>query len=195
MVLSWAKAAPPAASASALPSKRAEIVFFIFFSVGSAWRRCSDAEIGVKFIHVGLQLRVGKAIDDLAVFDNVVPVSDRRGEPEILFDQKDGKPFLLEPRDGMADLLDDNRRKALGRFVQHQKSRAGTQDSGDRQHLLLAARQFGALAVEAFLEIGKQLEDLIQRQTAAAHDRRKQQVLADVEAGENPALLRAKGDP
>src|SRR6266404_7710445 len=140
MVLSWAKAAPPAASASALPSKRAEIVFFIFFSVGPAWRRCSDAEIGVKFIHVGLQLRVGKTIDDLAVFDNVVAVRDRRGEPEILFDQQDRKTFFLEARDGMADLLNDNRRQPFRRLVQHQKPRAGTQDSGDRQHLLLAAR-------------------------------------------------------
>src|SRR5881398_2205045 len=108
----------------------------------------------MKFIHVGLQLRVGKTIDDLAVLDNVVAVRDRRGEPEVLFDQKDGKTFFLEPCDSMADLLDDDRRKALGRLVQHQKPRAGTQDSGDRQHLLLAARQFGALAVEPFLEVG-----------------------------------------
>jgi len=63
-----------------------------------------------------------------------------------------------------ADLLDDDRREALGRLVQHQKPRAGMQDSCDRQHLLLAARQFGALAVEPLLEIGKQFEDLIQRQ-------------------------------
>src|SRR6266404_5529706 len=172
----------PAASASALPSKRAEIVFFIFFSVGSAWRRCSDAEIGVKLIHVALQLRVGKAIDDLAVLDNVVAVGHRGGEPEILFDQKDRKTFLLEPRDGVADLLDDDRRKPLGRLVQHQKPRAGTQDSRDRKHLLLAARQFGALAVEPFLEIGKQFEDLIQRQAARMHDRRQQQIFADIDA-------------
>ena len=95
----------------------------------------------------------------------------------------------------MADLLDDNRRKALGRLIQHQKPRAGAQDSGDRQHLLLAARQFGALAVEPLLEIGKQFEDLIQRQPARAHDRRQQQIFADVEAGENPALLGAKSHP
>src|SRR5260370_4777484 len=159
MVLSWAKAAPPAASASAVPSKRAEIVFFIFLSVGSAWRRCSDAEIGVKFIHVALQLRVGKAIDDLAVFDDVVAVRDGGGEAEILFDQKDREPLFLEPRDGMADLLDDDRRKPLGRLVQHQKPRARTQDSGDRQHLRLAARPFGAPALEPLPQLVQQFED------------------------------------
>src|SRR5258708_13037485 len=170
MVLSCATAPPPAASASALPSKRAEIVFFIFFSVGSAWRRCSDAEIGVKFIHVALQLRVGKAIDDLAVFDDVVAVPDGAGEAEILFDQKDREPLFLKPRDGMADLLDDDRRKPLGRLVQPQKPRPGTQDSGDRQHLLLAARQFGALAVEPLLEIGKPFADFVHPQPPRAPD-------------------------
>ena len=65
---------------------------------------------------------------------------------------------------------------------------------GDRQHLLLAARKFGALAVQAFLQVRKQIENLIERQAAAAHDRRQQQVFAHVEACENAALLGAESD-
>jgi hypothetical protein len=44
------------------------------------------------------------------------------------------------------------------------------------------------------LEIREELEDLRDRQSALAHDRRQQQVLLDVEAREDPALLRAVRD-
>src|SRR6202030_2145148 len=71
---------------------------------------------------------------------------------------------------------------------------AGTQDPSDRQHLLLAARQLGPLAVQALLEIWEQFEDLIERQTAAAHRRRQQQVFANVQACENSAFFRAEGN-
>ena len=48
-----------------------------------------------------------------------------------------------------ADLLDDDRREPLGRLVEQQQLRAGAQDAADRQHLLLAAGQLGALAARA----------------------------------------------
>src|SRR5882757_1939957 len=105
----------------------------------------SDAEIGVELVHVGRQLRIREPVDDLAVFDDVVAVRDRRGEAEVLLDQQDGEPFRLQPRDGMTDLLDNDGCETLGRLVQHQKPRTGAQDSGDRQHLLLAARKLCAL--------------------------------------------------
>ena len=47
------------------------------------------------------------------------------------------------------DLLDDDRREAFGRLVEQQEPRAGAQDAADRQHLLLAAGQLGALAARA----------------------------------------------
>ncbi len=62
-----------------------------------------------------MQLRVREAVDDFAVLDNVVAVRDGRGEPEILLDQKDGETLLLEARDGVADLRDDNRWETFGR--------------------------------------------------------------------------------
>src|SRR5882724_10476862 len=163
MVLSWATAKLPAARLSAAPSS-SDVMILVFMVVPSVdpARSSSDAEICVKLVHIGLQLRIGEAIDDLAMLDDVVAVRHGCGEPEVLLDQKDGEPFILETFDGLADLLDDDRRETFGRLVQHQKSRAGAQDSCDGQHLLLAARQFGALAVQPLLEIGKQLEDLIQ---------------------------------
>jgi len=128
------------------------------------------------------------------MLDDVVTVRHRRGEVEILLNEKDGKALRFEPRDGASDLLNDDWSEPLGRLVEHQKSSAGAQDSCDRQHLLLPARQFCTLAVEPFLKIGKQVEDLIQRQPAAAHDRRQQKIFADVEARENPTLFRTDGE-
>jgi hypothetical protein len=70
----------------------------------------------------------------------------------------------------------------------------GAQDAGDRQHLLLAARQLGALAPQPLLDVGKQLVDLLDRHAAGLHLGRQQEVLLHREAGEDAALLRAIGD-
>src|ERR1700750_1092100 len=114
--MDWAKATLPAESASAVPSSSAEILFFMFVSSFSFsfFSLCSDAEIGVKLVHVGLQFRVRKTVDDLAVLDDVETVGDGGGKAEVLLDQQDRKSFGLQPRDGVADLLDDDGRKALG---------------------------------------------------------------------------------
>src|SRR5713101_7033788 len=77
----------------------------------------SDAEIGVELVHIGRQLRIGETVDDLAVLDDVVAIGNGGGEAEILFDQEDGETLVLEPCDGVADLLDDDRRQTFGRLV------------------------------------------------------------------------------
>src|SRR5687768_6659721 len=110
MVLSCATAALLAANASAVPSNNAETLFFICISVDRL-KTSSDAEIGVKLIHIGLQIRIRETVDYLAVLDDIVPVRDSRREPEVLFDQQDRKSFFLETCDRMADLLDDDRSK------------------------------------------------------------------------------------
>src|SRR5207244_13208901 len=115
-------------------------------------------------------------------------------EAKILLDQQNGEGLRLERADGLADLLDDDRRETLGRLVEQQQPRAGAQNPGDRQHLLLAAGELGALAAQPLLEIGKQAEDRLEGQPARLDLRWQQQVLLDVEAGENAAFLRAKRD-
>ena len=86
------------------------------------------------------------------------------------------KPCCLSDADGPADLLDDDRREALGRLVEQQQPRAGAQDAADRQHLLLAAGKLGALAEQPLLEIGKQLEDLLELSPPGLHLGRQQQI-------------------
>ena len=108
----------------------------------------------------------GHRVDHAAVLHHVVAVGDGGGEAEILLDQQDGEAAALERADHLADALHDHRREALGRLVEQQQVGAGAQDAADRQHLLLAARQLGALAAPALLEVGKQLVDLAEAHAA-----------------------------
>ncbi len=147
-----------------------------------------------ELLPVRLERGVRDHVDHPAVLDHVVAVGHRRGEAEVLFHEQDGEALLAQHADGIADLLHDDRRQALGRLVEQQQLGAGAQDAGDGQHLLLAARQLGALAGRALLQVGKQLVDLVQRQPAALDLRRQHQVLPHVEAGEDAALLGAIGD-
>src|SRR6266849_7107927 len=152
------------------------------------------AEIFVERFELGVQLGVRKLVHDLSVLHDVIAVRDGRGEVKILLDQENGEALRLERADGLADLLDDDRRETLGRLVEQQEPGAGAQDAGDRQHLLLAAGELGALAAQALLEVGKQGENAVELEPARPHLGRQEQVLLDVEAGENAALLRAEGD-
>src|SRR5947209_11388591 len=153
-----------------------------------------DPEVLVQLFEVRVQFRVGEAFDNPAVFHDVITVRHRRGETEILLDQEDGKALLLERANGAADLLDDDRREPFGRLVEQQHTRAGAQDAPDCQHLLLSARELGALAAQPLLEIWKQDEDLLDAQTPGLYLRGQIEVFLNVEAGKDAALLGAERD-
>src|SRR3954469_7193001 len=100
-------------------------------------------------------------MDHFAMFHDVIAIRDRRSEAEILFNQQDSEPLLLKCADGLADLLYDDRCQSFSRLVEQKKPRTRSQDSSDREHLLFAARQLGALArSEALAQIRKQFENL-----------------------------------
>ena len=122
----------------------------------------SDTEIVVELVHVGIELRVGNHVDHAAVVHHVMAVRHGCREAEVLLDEKNGKPLRLELRDRAPDLLDDHRRETLGRLVEQQQARARTQDTADRQHLLLAAGQFCPLAREPLPQVREQLVDLVE---------------------------------
>src|ERR1041385_8161396 len=122
--------------------------------------KCSYAEIFVQLAEIGFELGAGEAFGHAAVLHHIVAVGHRRGEAKVLLDQEDREALLLQRTDGLADLLDDDGGEPLGRLVEQEKPRPGAQDPANRQHLLLAARQLGALAgPEPLLEIGEQFEN------------------------------------
>src|SRR6266581_2644503 len=71
------------------------------------------AEIFVERSELGVQLGVRELVNDLSVLHDVIAVRDGRGEVKILLDQENGEALRLERADGLADLLDDDRRETL----------------------------------------------------------------------------------
>src|SRR3989304_9784389 len=106
----------------------------------------SHSEIVVQFFDIGIQFGVGELVDDTPMLHDVIAIRDGRGEAEILFHQQNGEALLFQGADGLADLLDDDGSKTLGRLVEQQQARTGAQNAADRQHLLLAPRPFRAPA-------------------------------------------------
>src|SRR5258705_3481079 len=149
----------------------------------------SYPEVIVKLVEVGLELGIGEPIDDATVLYVVIAVGDRRSEAKILLDQEYGEALLLEQANGLADLLNDDRRQTLGRLVEEQEPGPRAQDPADRQHLLFAPRKLRSLTGQAFFEVGKELEDARKVETAGADPGGQQEVFLDAEACENAALL------
>src|SRR5438876_2960032 len=152
---------PSETCASAVPIARATEAAMTNLrnAIAFSWFEKSDAEIGVNLVHARVERGVRHHVDHAPVLDDVIAVCDGLREAEILLDQQDGEALLLEPRDGAADLLHDHRREALGGLIEQQEARTGAQDAPDREHLLLAARELGALALQPLVQVGKQLID------------------------------------
>src|SRR5437588_4704210 len=100
----------------------------------------------MQLLQVGIELGVGKAVDDAAMFHHVIAVRNGRSEAKILLDKKNRETLLLEQANGVADLLNDHRSQSLGRLVEQQQAGTGAQDAGDGEHLLLAAGKLRPLA-------------------------------------------------
>src|SRR3981081_24441 len=149
----------------------------------------SNAQVIVNLVEVGLELGIGEPIDDATVLHHVIAIRDRRSEAKVLLDQEYGEALLLEHADGLADLLNDDGRQTLGGLVEEQEPGARAQDPAYGQHLLFPARKLRSLTGQAFLEVGKQLEDPWKVEAAGAHPGRQQKVFFDAEACENAALL------
>src|SRR5262249_60121573 len=99
----------------------------------------SHAQIIVELVEIGFELGIGETVDDAAILHHVVAIRNRRSEAKILLHQKDGETLLLERADGLADLLDDDGSKPLGRLIEQKEARARAQNAADGEHLLLAA--------------------------------------------------------
>src|SRR5436190_17943561 len=137
------------AAASAAKLRMFFIAVLLVLCAGAAPRReFSNPLILVQLFEVCVQFRIGEALDETAVFHEVIAVGHRRREAEILFNEQDGETLFLECADGAADLLDNHRRKPFGRLIKQQQARSGAQDAADCEHLLLAAGALGALAVQ-----------------------------------------------
>src|ERR1700720_4532200 len=76
----------------------------------------SHSEIIMQLVGVPRDILVADHVDDLPVLDDIMAVGEGRGEVEILLDQEDREALIFQLADQPANLLDDDRRQALGRL-------------------------------------------------------------------------------
>src|SRR5262245_39632638 len=170
------------------------LMILICWSSSVSIRPGLNAQVRLELRRILRQLARGDAIDHAALLDDIVAVGDGCGKMKVLLDQDHGEARLLEAGDGAGDLLDDHRCQPFGRLVEQQEAGAGPEDAADRQHLLFAAGELGALAREPRREVGEHGEDIVAREAARPDHRRQHQVLRDAQAGKDAALLGAIGD-
>src|SRR5690606_37306837 len=149
-----------------------------------------NSQYPVEHVHALRQFLDFELGHHAAMLHDIETVGDAAGKAEILLDQKHRHAAFLELPENLADALDDNGRKSLGRLVEDQQPHAGAQDTGDRQHLLLATGELGPRAGAALQEVREKFVDLIERHAVSGDDRRQQQVFLHRQGREDTALLR-----
>src|ERR1700752_5471067 len=80
-------------------------------------------------------------VNDLAGLDDVDAVGNRERAIEILFDQQDRKPVLLELGDDALEMLDHDGSKAFRRFIHQDEFGIDHQCASDSEHLSFTARE------------------------------------------------------
>jgi hypothetical protein len=86
-------------------------------------------------------------------------VGDIHRHAQVLLDQQHRDRVVAGQRlQRLGHLLDDDRRQPLGRLVHDQQARVEQQGAGDRQHLLLAARELRAAIA---LALGQAREQVV----------------------------------
>src|SRR5579864_6433728 len=144
------KVRPEATKARIMPVTMPLIVWIRIWSSGISM---SHAEILVNHRVVDLQFRGQGVMTHNALLDEINSPARFEGQRDILLDQEDRDPLAAQHADDFQDLRHHARHQALGRLVQEddlgfEHHRPGddarTQDHhspGDRQHLLLTARE------------------------------------------------------
>src|SRR5580692_485569 len=123
-------------------------------------------------------------VHDPAVVQHVSAIGDLDRRAHVLLDEQNREAFPPGRDDNSEHVLDNQRREALRRLVEHEQLGVQDQGAGDRQHLLLAARELRALVPSAFGKARKRLVDTGNRPRAGPLDG-DQQVLVDRQIGED----------
>src|SRR6058998_1023159 len=158
----------------------------------------SHAEVTVLDVRACTELGRGAAPHDLALLEDVVSVGDPRQRGDVLVDHQDGLPALLEVPEAPPDLRPDERREPFRRLVKDEEPGVRHEGAPDREHLLLAAREGPAENALAAREVGKEVEDRLQRPrvpVAAALRRSRDEILTHGEVRKDLAALRHEADP
>ena len=154
-----------------------------------------DAEEAALQLRILRQLRRGRLGGDRARHHHELALGERRRHAEVLLDQQDREPFLLELLERLDQVLDDRRREPLGRLVHDQERRVREQRARDREHLLLAAGELRAAVSLALAEAREELVRALDRPALRAAARAEHaEMLVDRERREEAPSLRHVAD-
>src|SRR6185436_21061038 len=87
------------------------------------------------------ELSLAARHDDAAADHHREAIRGALDEAVVLLDEQHRKAARLELADHLDDLVEDDRREALRRLVEKQRARIAGEALGQRQHLLLPARE------------------------------------------------------
>jgi len=108
------------------------------------------------------QLPAASGQGDGAIDHDVAAVGEPEGMVGILLDEENGQLLAsVQFADRREDLAHDERGETERGLVEEQEARARHQRAGDRQHLLLAARERAAALVDAFLQAREKAKDAL----------------------------------
>src|ERR1035437_8597804 len=136
------------------------------------------------------------AVEDDAPFaDDVRGVGDRERQRQVLLDEHDREPGLLETAHRALELAYDQRSQPFRRLVHQQQYRVRHKGAPDRDHLLFAAAELPAVVRGTFSQAREHPVHGLQRPASdPSRQAAEPQVLLDGERGEDAAPLRDQAD-
>ena len=144
----------------------------------------ADAEQPLLELPVRLEARRFHDAVDPAIDHDRDLLGDRGGDTDVLLDHEHADVALFTEVDqDLLDLVDDQRREALGRLVHHQQPRIEKQRTRDGQHLLLAAGELVASMVAPLRQPRESVVNARNRPLRPAGASREPQMLIDRERG------------
>src|ERR1700722_3020830 len=152
------KVKPEATSARIMPVTTPLIVWIRIWSSGIS---ISNAEILVNHGVVHLQFRGQGMVTHHTLLDEIDAPAGFEGQWHVLFDKEDRDAFTTQHADDLQDLRHHARHQAFGRLVEQDDLGFEHHRAGDRQHLLLTARQRAADLVAPFRQDREELIHLV----------------------------------
>src|SRR5262249_13850313 len=133
-----------------------------------------------------------------SALEHVMAVGKAREHLEILVHDQDRLAAALELAPDFPDLAADDGGEAFGWLIPDPQLPVGHQRAGDRQHLLLSARELAAHLRSALVDPGKKREDRVSgptRRAAGSRARGRGQILPHRKAWKDAAPFRHQAKP
>src|SRR5437016_829281 len=143
---------------SPIDSRNERVASLPLMRIGSGRGDRLDTEVAALGVGIVPKLFGSRFDCDRPGDHDQLPVCQRSCHAEVLLDEQEGDPFVLEALAGVHELFDYGRREPLGRLIHDQELRVEQQRATDCEHLLLTS---GELRSAVPLPLGKARKELV----------------------------------